>query len=787
MRLSSLCLAGALSATLLSSANAQLSEYTEDFEGLDAMDPGALGNTGWLIFANVFDPAGNFVYNYGVFPAPNGGPGFSAIASSATGTPAQGAQQINVYSDYGNGDHGNGLTIEANVFREQFIDASNVGETWTFAYDVQAAPPGANGEQDSEMFAFIKVLQASNGTFAELAFLRNDTTPATNVGFDREQIRITIDPAWAGELLQIGFASRATNFADTGRYYDNLRFVGSPSPKAATSPTILYTDIVGAPASFVPGTSLIFDGLNRMYAIRGDLSTLAFTGFVDSPNTDDDEIVFAGGAVRVREGDDPAFTAPGDTFGAFDDRVELNRNGDFVFQNNTTGDTATDDLIVRGDSMGNLTLVAREGDAFAPLAGTTVGSALESANIDDSGTVSYYVENVAGGSVTADTDNFIVTGTSVVVQKGVTPLTGDTNGEFLDTVDLNDLIVSENGQHWLARGDLTGNTSEDDCLIVDGEVVIRELQPLPGGQPMEIVDTIGIFGHKINNSGSWIARGDLDPPFENEDWALVDGTTVVARTGEPVIPGTTEAWDTIFGVEINDDGDFIVGGTTDNADSDRNGLLVLNGQRVIAREGDPVDVDGNGLFDDDAFLNFFAGDDIVLGNRAEGLVALFNCTARDGAGTSIGESIFRIELGGVIGSTICNGQPNSTGVGAQTVAFGSTEVVENDLTFVVCDLPAGSMGYFVTSAEQFLVVNPGGSQGDLCIASFTMGRYTNDVLTADANGVAETVIDLSSIPGPTGSTSVMTGDTRYWQMWYRDMSMGMSTSNFAEAIGITFN
>ncbi|MEM6569096.1 MAG: hypothetical protein AAF957_11825 [Planctomycetota bacterium] len=786
MRLSSLCLAGALSATLLSSASAQLSPYTEDFEGFDAMDPAALDTAGWLIFANVFDPAGNFVYGYGVFGAPNGGPGFSSLASSATGTPAQGAQQINIYSDYGNGDHGNGLTIEANVFREQFIDASNVGQTWTFAYDVQAAPPGANGEQDSEMFAFIKVLESSTGTFAELAFLKNDTTPATNIGFDREQVRITIDPAWAGELLQIGFASRATNFADTGRYYDNLSWSGSSTPKTATSPTILYTDIVGAPASFVPGTSLIFDGLNRMAAIRGDLSTLAFTGFIDSPNSDDDEIVFAGGALRVREGDDPAFTAPGDLFGAFDDRVELNRNGDFVFQNNTVGDASTDDMIVMGDSMGNLTLIAREGDAFAPLAGTTVGSSLESANIDDNGTISYYVENVSGGTVTADTDNFIVTGNAVVVQKGVTPLTGDTAGEFLDTVDLNDLIVSENGQHWLARGDLTGNTSEDDCLIVDGEVVIRELQPLPGGLATEIVDTIGIFGHKINNNGSWIARGDLDPPFENLDWVVIDGN-VIARSGDPIHPGTTEAWsDSIFGCEINDDGDYLIAGVTDNADGDRNAAIVLNGQRVVAREGDPVDVDGNGLFDDDAFLNFFAGDDMILGNRAQGLVALFNCTARDASGSSIGESIFRIELGGVIGSTVCNGQPNSTGVGAQAVAFGSTQVVENDLTFVVCDLPAGSMGYFGTSAEEFLVVNPGGSQGDLCIASLTMGRYVNDILTADATGVAQMVVDLTAIPQPTGTISVMAGDTRYWQMWYRDTSMGMPTSNFTEAIGITF-
>ena len=128
--------AAAAAALLSMVAQAQLTAYDQNFESLNAMDPGAIAADGWLGFANVFDaPGGNFLYNYGPFRAPNGGPGFSSIVSSGNAGPAQQAQQLNVYSDYNNGDHGNGRYIEANVFREMPIGAGDVGSTWTFKFD----------------------------------------------------------------------------------------------------------------------------------------------------------------------------------------------------------------------------------------------------------------------------------------------------------------------------------------------------------------------------------------------------------------------------------------------------------------------------------------------------------------------------------------------------------------------------------------------------------------------------------------------------------------------------
>ncbi|QDV06570.1 hypothetical protein Poly30_20800 [Planctomycetes bacterium Poly30] len=219
---------------LAPSAAADLTTYTQDFEGLDIASPTALDADGWKIFANVFNATGGYLYGYGTFAAPNGGPGFSAIASGLGGA-AQGAQYVNAYSDYNNVDHGNGNYIEANLFQEQTIGAADVGNTWTFDFDYLKAP-FTNGDGDSTTIAFIKVLKLSDGSFSTLAFPTVDTTGASDINWASGSISLTIDPTWAGELLQVGFSSTATAYNDTGRYYDNISFDAPGSMPPSLSP-----------------------------------------------------------------------------------------------------------------------------------------------------------------------------------------------------------------------------------------------------------------------------------------------------------------------------------------------------------------------------------------------------------------------------------------------------------------------------------------------------------------------------------------------------------------------
>ena len=219
----SVILAGALLCLAATASWADLAPYSQDFEGLDQQDPGALAGDGWLIFANVFGPDWSYWYGYGVFPAPNGGPGFSGIDLNQGG-PAQGVQQLVVYNDYNNGNHGDGSNaiIEANVFQEQTIGAADVGNTMRFEFDAKRG----NIEPPSMAAAFIKTLDPNNG-YATTNFI---TVPMTDIpdSWGRFSIDIEIDASLAGQLLQFGFVNWASRYEGSGIFYDNLGFDLAP-------------------------------------------------------------------------------------------------------------------------------------------------------------------------------------------------------------------------------------------------------------------------------------------------------------------------------------------------------------------------------------------------------------------------------------------------------------------------------------------------------------------------------------------------------------------------------
>ena len=73
--------------------------YAQDFENLPPVD-GSLAGDGWLVYGNIFDPAGNFLWGHGPWPAPNNQtPGNWCDIVSGQGGPDQGLQQLVVYSD----------------------------------------------------------------------------------------------------------------------------------------------------------------------------------------------------------------------------------------------------------------------------------------------------------------------------------------------------------------------------------------------------------------------------------------------------------------------------------------------------------------------------------------------------------------------------------------------------------------------------------------------------------------------------------------------------------------
>ena len=210
----------------------EVCEYTQDFESLTPGDPPqgqptSLADDGWLVGGNEFlsdgvTPDGS----YFAFPAPNGGPAFSAVAVGEGGTP-QGAQQMSIYNDYNNAKHGDGKIIEAVVFRERDLVAADVGTTISFTFDAKAG----NIELASTAEAFIQVLNKLDQSFAVLVGDVQVTTDfSTETWVETLTVSVPIDGSLVGQLLQYGGRSRATLFQGSGIFYDNMSVCSAPTP-----------------------------------------------------------------------------------------------------------------------------------------------------------------------------------------------------------------------------------------------------------------------------------------------------------------------------------------------------------------------------------------------------------------------------------------------------------------------------------------------------------------------------------------------------------------------------
>lgn len=198
-------------------------EYRQDFESLAPASGSALADDGWVVYGNVFHATtGSWIYGYGTNPAPNGTGAFCSVATGQGGAP-QGSRQVVVFSDYNNGDHGNGRVIEANVFRERLIGAADVGKTFELSFDAKRGDlAGA-----STALAFIKTLDPGAGYATTNVVTQNTTAIPTT--WDRYTISLDIDAGLEGQLLQYGFSNRARNYEASGVFYDNVALVRKPT------------------------------------------------------------------------------------------------------------------------------------------------------------------------------------------------------------------------------------------------------------------------------------------------------------------------------------------------------------------------------------------------------------------------------------------------------------------------------------------------------------------------------------------------------------------------------
>lgn len=381
-------------------------------------------------------------------------------------------------------------------------------------------------------------------------------------------------------------------------------------------------------------------------------------GAVQEAGTDDKDIFIVGsgttgaGAQTVVVEDAPTVFDSAVLWESLDTRASINNAGQWAVSGNLTGDTAKDEVIVKFDGVSQIPAV-REGDA-SPIAGELFGSLNDLGDILANGDLAYRTSltpttakqiAVIGATVVGNTDVTVPVGQLVAPDQSVDNFIAQRFGSSFD------------GQHYIIRGDLNGPTTTDDFILYDGRVVIQEGANLPGG--VLAGTNVGIISgdagsQQLSHNGLWWAART----------AMADGTgatatdvvlrngQLVAKTDDPVVTGSTELWDdtpfstTFFLNVLDNNGNMVVGGTTNNADLTRNAILVYvpaagPGAFILAREGDPVDVDGNGLFDDDAFISIFGNDDGFLTDSGQ---YYFVASLRNSAGTDTGNAFLVLNV-----------------------------------------------------------------------------------------------------------------------------------------------
>jgi hypothetical protein len=144
--------------------------------------------------------------------------------------------------------------------------------------------------------------------------------------------------------------------------------------------------------------------------------------------------------------------------------------------------------------------------------------------------------------------------------------------------------------------------------------------------------------------------------------------------------------------------------------------------------------------------------------------------------------------GSTIGVSYCGpAVPNASGNSGTIRASGSAVVTANNLQLTASGLNLNAFAYFLASRTPGFVMNPGGSAGNLCLSGSIGRQVGGSILNSGSTGSVMTATDLSAMPQPNGAVMVQVGETWNFQCWFRDIAGGTATSNFTDAVAVTFN
>ncbi|MEM1451908.1 MAG: DUF4886 domain-containing protein [Planctomycetota bacterium] len=176
----------------------------------------------------------------------------------------------------------------------------------------------------------------------------------------------------------------------------------------------------------------------------------------------------------------------------------------------------------------------------------------------------------------------------------------------------------------------------------------------------------------------------------------------------------------------------------------------------------------------------------IIGESPSGLGFTGSLTASD---ANVLQDVANLIVFGQIGTRYCGpAVPNSTLVAGRMDVLGSDRALDRSVRLRATLLPASAFGFFLTSRTQGFAPMAGGSAGNLCLGG-NIGRYVGpgQILDSGPTGRFELGLALDETPTPTGFVTIAAGETWSFQTWHRDSAGGQATSNFTDAVGVTFD
>ncbi|MEL7239149.1 MAG: hypothetical protein AAGK78_09820, partial [Planctomycetota bacterium] len=311
---------------------------------------------------------------------------------------------------------------------------------------------------------------------------------------------------------------------------------------------------------------------------------------------------------------------------AFDQHVNVTNAGTIAFTGRSRSGTLTNpgDLFFTFDGA-TTAVLAETGTTVNE--GTLAANSINSAYLAATGAIGYqaFLEQAS-----VDEQARVLFGGATLAAAGNTPAGAPAATAVFEFETTH---FGNNGQSFLTQARSFPPNRTVDTLIVNGDVELVGGQAIPGSTlTSPLVDT-GPSYAAMNEAGMWFARGSL---VDGTEYALVDGL-VFAQDGDAISAGSSETWAEFDGISVDNLGNVVVLGVSSTGEQ----VVVLNGEDELVREGDAVDLDGNGLFDDDLFIRDFSIDDLVLSTAGE---LVFAARLEDGSGAASGHALLAVTV-----------------------------------------------------------------------------------------------------------------------------------------------